>query len=66
VGYNQLVDGELKPCTVEYLGDQIPASAPMPLDTNGAQKSAGEMPDVDYYETHLAANFNALFGTPPS
>lgn len=66
VGYNQLTDGELKPCTVEYLGDQIPASAPMPLDDYGVQKPAGDLPSIDYYETHLSANFTTLFGTPPA
>lgn len=66
VGYNQLIDGELKPCVVEYLGDKIPSTAPMPLTSAGSQKPPGEMPDIEYYETHLSASFAALFGTPPA
>ncbi len=66
VGYNQLVSGQLKPCTVTHQGDEIPVTKPVPLTSSGVQASVGTMPTVDYYETHLATNFTALFGSPPS
>lgn len=66
VGYNQLYNGKLKPCTVEHQGDKIPVTKPVALTASGTQAPTGTMPTVNYYETHLAADFNTLFGSPPS
>lgn len=66
VGYNQLVRGELKPCTVSHQGDAIPVTKPVALDAQGRQLPPGTIPAVGYFETHEYAEFNALFGQPPS
>ncbi|MGI9458427.1 MAG: hypothetical protein ACR2NF_00375 [Pirellulales bacterium] len=66
VGYNQLVSGELKPCTVSHQGDKIPVTKPVALTSSGVQAATGTMPTINYYETHLTANFSSLFGTPSS
>ena len=66
VGYNQLVSGELKPCTVIHQGDKIPVTKPVALTTSGVQAPTGTMPVVNYYETHQTATFGTLFGSPPS
>lgn len=65
VGYNQLISGELKPCTVTHQGDAIPVTKPVALDANGRQLPPGTMPTVGYFETHNYADFNTLFGSPP-
>lgn len=66
VGYNQLVSGELKPCTVTHQGDNIPVTKPVALTASGVQAATGTMPTINYYETHLEADFSTLFGSPPS